>query len=135
MRQPSQVYFNQVTVDLGSHASTYFSNYSEAPSQRYWQYHDHNSNETYYITYNTNIDADKSPDYLPERNMTIEFLNDISVSVFGLCSFDVGSTSTTSTLINEQVVLPQVQANIGSDQQVTTTQGIYFSNKYFGHIV
>ena len=66
-------------------------------------------------------------DNLPEGNMIMKILNEVPVPLFGLWLFDSGSTS---MLINKRAVLHQIQALIGCDQQVTTTQGIYSSKEY-----
>ena len=60
--------------------------------------------------------------------MIIKTLDKVSISLIGLCLFDSDSTS---RLINQQAVPPQVQALIGSDQQVTTTQDSYSAKEYF----
>ena len=50
------------------------------------------------------------------------------MSLFGLCLFDSGSTS---TLINERAVPPNVEPRLSDPQVVTTTQGTYSSKNYF----
>ena len=60
--------------------------------------------------------------------MLIQTLNNRTVALFGLCLFDSGSTS---TLINERAIPQIVKPLLGETQQVTTTQGIYESSKFF----
>ena len=67
-------------------------------------------------------------DYLPEGNLVIRWLNGKTISLYGLCLFDSGSTS---TLINERAIPPGVTPKQGPTQQVTTTQGNYSSSEYF----
>ena len=55
-------------------------------------------------------------------------LNEVLVSLFRLCLFDFGSTS---TLINEHAVPPHALPKHGESQVVTTTQGTYLSSNYF----
>ena len=102
------------------------SNYTDSDSGRERQ--DNRSNrEAYYISHNTNTE-NKREDFLPEGILSLLKLNGHPVSLFGLCLFDLGNTS---TLINERAVPPDVTPRLDEDQLVTSTQGTYASKKYF----
>ena len=60
--------------------------------------------------------------------MSLHSLNGSVISLFVLCLFDSGSTS---TLTNERTVPPQVHPKHIESQIVTTTQGTYLLEKYF----
>ena len=91
------------------------TNYTDTNVNRDRQY----NNRTFYVSYNTTANTQVN-DYLPEGNMSLHSLNGSVVSLFGLYLFDSGSTS---TLINERAVPPQVHPKFGESQIVTTTQG------------
>ena len=83
--------------------------------------------ENYYVSHNTEA-KENQEDHLPEGNLFIRRLNDTLTSLYGLCLFDSGSTS---TLINERAIPPTVAPKQGPTQLVTTTQGNYSSSDYF----
>ena len=84
--------------------------------------------DNYYVSHNTSTTNNNHQDHLPEGTLSIRTLNGSPVSLFGLCLFDSGSTS---TLINERAVPPTVKPKQGDSQLVTTTQGTYASKNYF----
>ena len=92
-------------------------------------YRDGGQREHYYVSHSTTTTDDNNhQDHLPKGTLSIRMLNGSPVSLFGLCLFDSGSTS---TLINEHVVPPEVKPRFGDPQLVTTTQGTYSSKHYF----
>ena len=83
--------------------------------------------ENYYVSHNTEA-KENQEDHLPEGNLFIRRLNDTLTSLYGLCLFDSGSTS---TLINRHAIPPNVAPKQGATQLVTTTQGNFSSSDYF----
>ena len=60
--------------------------------------------------------------------MLIQTLNGKQADLYALCLFDSGSTN---TLINQQLIPPDIPAKSGTSQSFTTTQGTYESSKIF----
>ena len=130
---PSQVYFNQnqprinqsVTnsyITMPSYGQSYMDNNSgkknNRPTDRY---------ENYYVSHNREV-KETQEDHLLEGNLFIRKLNGSPTSLYGLCLFDSGSTS---TLIDERAIPPNVAPKQGPTQLVITTQGNYSSSDYF----
>ena len=97
--------------------------YSEAEPARDQQV-DNRQRDNHYVSHSTSTSDSDHRDYLPEGSLSVRKLNDSPVSLFGLCLVDSGSTS---TLINERAVPPNVKPRLGDPQVVTTTQGTYSS--------
>ena len=131
---PTQVYYNHhraSSSDSNSYISTprhshFGSESTEAPRERNQERY----REQYYVSHNTD-DNNSHEDHLPEGTISVRSLNGTVVALFGLCLFDSGSTS---TLINERTVPPQVKPKQGEKQLVTTTQGNYTSENYFDEL-
>ena len=58
--------------------------------------------------------------YLPEGTMSIQLLIEVPVSLFGICLFDSGSTS---TLINDLVLILNKQNQKGKLEPNTLPEG------------
>ena len=129
---PTQVYFNHqqhwTASDNGSCLSTpshtqYTKPETSRERQTEW------FRENYYVSHSTSaITNNNNEDHLPEGTLSVWRLNGSLVSLFGLCLFNLDSTS---TLINECVVPPNILPKQGENQLVTTTQGSYSSQNYF----
>ena len=133
-RPPNQVNFSRGPYQRSMADST--NSYLTMPTNTQHNDSDMNNDnqmnrqgEHYYTSHSADAKNDNdNKDHLPEGNLTVRFLNETPVSLFGLALFDSGSTS---TLINERAVPPNIEPRLGEDQVVTTTQGTYSSTKYF----
>ena len=113
---------------------SHISNQSSQAPSRYLPPSFGNNNSTnssyceQYVVESFNSDNSNKNDYLPEGSVLIEYLNDKKVALYALCLFDSGSSN---TLINQCSLPPFVEANVGTSQAFTTTQGTYNSSEYF----
>ena len=131
-RPPLQVYFNQGQQNSRqSNSNSYLSmpgNSNNTISDSGQDRLKNRQRDTYYINHSTDTMENQSNNHLPEGTLSLYKLNGHPVSLFGLCLFESGSTS---TLINECAVPPNVEPRLGDGQLVTTSQDIYSSKKYF----
>ena len=131
-RPPGQVYFHQGQQNSRQFDSNSYlsmpsnTNYTDSDPGR--DRYENRQRDTYYISHNIDNTKGQSNDHIPEGTLSLCKLNGHPVSLFGLCLFDSGSTS---TLINEHAIPPNVEPKWGDNQLVTTTQGTYSSKKYF----